>query len=203
MRRPPSSSRSRVPARRTSWRARAATARPRDRSPRARRDRRDAPRPSSRCSRSARTAMSLATPRSRHAAVRAVGAATVPDALRRAAPGLRALFGARASERAGRRRHGAAARAAHSRLRLRERRDAARHRSDPASPGKRSHRADHRRERHRQGPGGARDSRRVAARRRRCSSPTTAPARRASWPTASCSATAAAASPARSPISRA
>ena len=58
------------------------------------------------------------------------------------------------------------ARAAAARLPLRQRRHGARRRTDSAAAGQRPDGADHRRERHRQGAGGARDSRRVAPQRR-------------------------------------
>ena len=57
----------------------------------------------------------------------------------------------------------APARAAAPGIRLRQRRDAARRRSDSAHAGERPDGADHRRERDRQGPGRPRDSRRIAA----------------------------------------
>ncbi len=66
----------------------------------------------------------------------------------------------------GGRQRGAPARAAAARLPLRQRGDAPRRRSDPATAGQRPHGADHRRERHGQGTRRARDSRRVAAQRR-------------------------------------
>ena len=86
-------------------------------------------------------------------------------------------------------------------LPLRERGDAARRRPDHAAAGQRSHGAHHRRERHGQGTGRARHPRRVAAQLGDVPARTTARPRRASSPTASCSAIAAAASPARSPTS--
>ena len=57
------------------------------------------------------------------------------------------------------------ARAAAARVHLRQRRDEPRRRPDPAPAGAQPDRADHRRERHRQGPRGARHSRRLAAAR--------------------------------------
>ena len=93
------------------------------------------------------------------------GAAALPHAVRRAAAGIRAVLGARAAGGAGAGRGRAIARTAASRLRLRQRGDAARRGPDPAAPGQRPHRARHRRERHRQGPRRARDPRRLAARR--------------------------------------
>ena len=92
----------------------------------------------------------------------------------------------------GRRNHRTAARAAGAGIRLRQRRHASRRRSDSAPAGQRPDRAHHRRERHRQGAGRARHPRRIAAQQPPCSCPTTARRPRASWPTASCSAIAAA-----------
>ena len=63
------------------------------------------------------------------------------------------------------RRARAPARAAAPGIRLRQRRDAARRRADPAPAGQRPDGAHHRRERHGQGPGRARHPRRIAAAR--------------------------------------
>ena len=88
--------------------------------------------------------------------------AAVPHALRRAAPGIRSVRRPRAAGRSRRQRHRASARAAAAGIRLRQRRDAARGRTDSAAAGQRSHRAHHRRERHRKGSRRAGDSCRIA-----------------------------------------
>ena len=135
---------------------------------------------------------------------RAPGDAAAADDCGGRAAGIRAVRGARSPRRGrGPRRQSAVARAAAAGIPLRQRRDDARRRTDPASAGQRSDGADHGRERDRQGAGRrARfTSVRIGAPARSCR--TTARPRAAIWPTASCSAIAAAASPARSPINRA
>jgi tetratricopeptide (TPR) repeat protein len=81
--------------------------------------------------------------------------------------GVRPVRRARSPDAGRRRHHRTSARAARAGIRLRERGHAPRRRSDPTAAGQRPDRVDHRRKRHGQGAGGARDSRRLAAERRR------------------------------------
>ena len=118
--------------------------------------------------------------------------------------GFESVRGARAPRAGGRRRSDrTAARAAHSRIPLRRRRDGPGRRSDQAAADHDADGAHHGGKRHGQGTGGAGHPRRLAARGGRRSCPTTARPRRGSSPTASCSGIGAAASPARSPTSQA